>query len=160
MFPVIGDLDFSGSTAEQINPHGDKAGGLDRWPDVVSTRRNRAAFERALVARLTAGGKLDDAAVERALRLRDSTKERLEQILTKLGLVHEREVGLDPLERREPEDPRGVLLREKLEVAVVDLAVAERLDRRAEQTAAHAPERNDGRRRKRHDHLGGVLHRP
>jgi general secretion pathway protein E len=93
MFLVIGDLDFSGSTAEQINPHGDKTGGLDRWPDVVSTRRNRAAFERALVARLTAGGKLDDAAVERALRLRDSTKERLEQILTKLGLVHEREVA-------------------------------------------------------------------
>jgi general secretion pathway protein E len=79
--------------AEQINRHGGKTGGLDQWPDVVSTRRNRAAFERALVARLTAGGKLDDAGVERALRLRDSTKERLEQILTKLGLVHEREVA-------------------------------------------------------------------
>ena len=79
--------------AEQISRHGGETGGLDRRLDVVPTRRNRPAFERALVARLTAGGKLDDAAVERALRLRDSTKERLEQILTKLGLVHEREVA-------------------------------------------------------------------
>ena len=79
--------------AEQINWHGGETRGLDRWQDVVLTRPNRPAFEQALVARLTTGGKLDDAAVERALRLRDSSNEPLEQILTKLGLVHEREVA-------------------------------------------------------------------
>src|SRR5580693_3991518 len=92
MFPLSGDLDFPGSMAEQINRRGEETGGSDRLPDVL-TRRDRPAFEQALVARLTAGGKLDDAAVERALRLRDGSEERLEQILTKLGLVHERDVA-------------------------------------------------------------------
>ncbi|HXP31520.1 MAG TPA: type II secretion system ATPase GspE [Stellaceae bacterium] len=56
-------------------------------------RQDRLAFERSLAARLIAGGKLDEPAAERALRLRASSEERLEQILTKLGLVHERDVA-------------------------------------------------------------------
>lgn len=53
---------------------------------------DRATFEQALVSRLVAGGKLDDGGVERALRLRASSEERLEEILIKIGLVQERDV--------------------------------------------------------------------
>jgi general secretion pathway protein E len=56
-------------------------------------RQERVAFERSLAARLVASGRLDEAAAERALRLRASSEERLEQILTKLGLVHEKDVA-------------------------------------------------------------------
>jgi general secretion pathway protein E len=56
-------------------------------------RQDRLAFERSLAARLIAAGKLDEPAAERALRLRASSEERLERILTKLGLVHERDVA-------------------------------------------------------------------
>jgi general secretion pathway protein E len=55
--------------------------------------KDRPAFEKLLIARLIASGKLDDAAGERAFRLRAGSTERLEQILTKLGLVHERDVA-------------------------------------------------------------------
>jgi general secretion pathway protein E len=56
-------------------------------------RQERVAFERSLAARLVASGRLDEAAAERALRLRAGSEERLEQILTKLGLVHEKDVA-------------------------------------------------------------------
>ncbi|HWG80935.1 MAG TPA: ATPase, T2SS/T4P/T4SS family [Stellaceae bacterium] len=46
-----------------------------------------------MTARLIAAGRLDEAAAERALRLRASSEERLERILTKLGLVHEKHVA-------------------------------------------------------------------
>ena len=54
---------------------------------------DRPTFERSLAARLISAGKLDEAAADRALRLRAESAERLEQILTKLGLVHERDVA-------------------------------------------------------------------
>jgi len=54
---------------------------------------DRQTFERSLAARLTASGKLDEAAADRAFRVRAESAERLEQILTKLGLVHERDVA-------------------------------------------------------------------
>jgi general secretion pathway protein E len=56
-------------------------------------QQDRLSFERSLAARLIAGGKLDEAAADRALRLRAGSEERLEQILTKLGLVHEKDVA-------------------------------------------------------------------
>lgn len=55
--------------------------------------QDRGAFERALVMRLAASGALDPAAGERALRLATSSEERLETVLTKLGLAREREVA-------------------------------------------------------------------
>ena len=54
--------------------------------------RQDAPFERSLAARLIAAGKLDAAAADRALRLRAGSEERLE-LLTKLGLAHERDVA-------------------------------------------------------------------
>ncbi len=56
-------------------------------------RQDRVAFERSLAARLVASGKLDAGAAERALSLRGESQERLEQILTKLGLVQEKDVA-------------------------------------------------------------------
>jgi general secretion pathway protein E len=56
-------------------------------------RLDRAEFERSLAARLIAGGKLDESAADRAMRLRASSEERLERMLTRLGLVHERDVA-------------------------------------------------------------------
>jgi general secretion pathway protein E len=58
-----------------------------------AVRHNRPSFEQALTARLIDTGKLDAAAADRALRLRAGNDERLEEILTKLGLVHERDVA-------------------------------------------------------------------
>jgi general secretion pathway protein E len=57
-------------------------------------RHDRPTFERALAARLIASGKLDESAADRALRLRAGNDERLEEILTKLGLVQEPDVAL------------------------------------------------------------------
>ena len=54
---------------------------------------DRPSFEKSLAARLIANGKLDEAAADRAFRVRAESAERLEQILTKLGLVHERDVA-------------------------------------------------------------------
>ena len=65
------------------------SGGAER-----TARWDRPAFERALTARLIDAGKLDAAAADRALRLRAENDERLEEILTKLGLVHERDVAM------------------------------------------------------------------
>ena len=56
-------------------------------------RLNRLAFERTLALRLIIDGKLDEAAADRALRLRTESEERLDQILTKLGLVHEKDIA-------------------------------------------------------------------
>jgi general secretion pathway protein E len=61
---------------------------------VLKARTERAAFEEALVARLLAGGKLDSVAAERALRLRAESEDRLELILTGLGLASEQDVAL------------------------------------------------------------------
>jgi len=62
----------------------------ERWTALL---HDRPTFEKSLAARLIAGGKLDEASAERAFRLRDESDERLEQILTKLGLVQERDVA-------------------------------------------------------------------
>jgi general secretion pathway protein E len=59
-----------------------------------AVRYDRPAFERALTARLIDSGKLDAAAADRALRLRADNNERLEEILTKLGLVQEPDVAV------------------------------------------------------------------
>ena len=53
----------------------------------------RDIFERAIAARLIADGKLDSAAAERALRLRGDRQDRLELILTALGLAQEKDVA-------------------------------------------------------------------
>jgi general secretion pathway protein E len=54
---------------------------------------DRSSFERLLAARLVALGKLDQLSADRALNLRAESEERLDQILTKLGLVQERDVA-------------------------------------------------------------------
>jgi len=56
-------------------------------------QQDRVEFERSLAARLIAAGRLDEASAERALRLRAGSEERLERILTRLGLVHEKHVA-------------------------------------------------------------------
>jgi general secretion pathway protein E len=56
-------------------------------------RPERAAFERALAARLVSAHNLDAAAVDRAFRLRATGNDRFEQILITLGLVPEHEVA-------------------------------------------------------------------
>jgi general secretion pathway protein E len=56
-------------------------------------RPERAAFERALAARLVAAHNLDATAVDRAFRLQATSNDRLEQILTTLGLVPEHAVA-------------------------------------------------------------------
>lgn len=53
----------------------------------------RAASERALVARLTREGKIDLLAAQCALRLREGSVERIELVLTRLGLVREKDVA-------------------------------------------------------------------
>jgi general secretion pathway protein E len=53
---------------------------------------HRDSFERALLARLSGAGKLDSIAVDRALRARAESLERIEVVLTKLGLVREKDV--------------------------------------------------------------------
>jgi general secretion pathway protein E len=54
---------------------------------------DRPAFEQSLAAHLVALGKLDESGVERAFRLRRGSDERFEQILSKLGIVHERDIA-------------------------------------------------------------------
>ncbi|HEX4194811.1 MAG TPA: ATPase, T2SS/T4P/T4SS family, partial [Stellaceae bacterium] len=53
----------------------------------------RREAERLIAARLLAGGKLDQAALDRVLRLQNSNADRLEGLLVKLGLVSERDVA-------------------------------------------------------------------
>ena len=54
---------------------------------------DRKVFERSLGDRLLRANKLDAAGFDRALRLQSSDNERLEQILTKLGLVQEKDIA-------------------------------------------------------------------
>jgi general secretion pathway protein E len=60
---------------------------------LAAVRQDRLDFERSLTARLIASGRLDEQAADRAQRLRAGSDERLEQILTKLGLVQEKDVA-------------------------------------------------------------------
>jgi general secretion pathway protein E len=53
----------------------------------------RRSIERALAARLIAAGRLEEAALERILRLQAGNGERLEALLIKLGLASERDVA-------------------------------------------------------------------
>lgn len=55
--------------------------------------QDRTACERAIAARLVSSGKVEESALERAFRLRSDSDERLAQILTKLGLAHEKDVA-------------------------------------------------------------------
>jgi general secretion pathway protein E len=53
----------------------------------------RRDIERQVAARLVAGGKLDQAALDRVLRLQNSNADRFEALLVKLGLASERDVA-------------------------------------------------------------------
>jgi len=53
----------------------------------------RRSFERSLAARLIASGKLEEAALDRVLRLQAGNEERLEALLIKLGLASQRDVA-------------------------------------------------------------------
>jgi general secretion pathway protein E len=53
----------------------------------------RKPVERAVAARLIASGKLDQAALDRVLRLQSGNEERLEALLVKLGIASERDVA-------------------------------------------------------------------
>ncbi|HWE72686.1 MAG TPA: type II secretion system ATPase GspE [Stellaceae bacterium] len=53
----------------------------------------RKEIERQVAARLIAGGKLDQAALDRVLRLQNSNADRFEALLVKLGLASERDVA-------------------------------------------------------------------
>ncbi|HEX3970448.1 MAG TPA: type II secretion system ATPase GspE [Stellaceae bacterium] len=57
----------------------------------IDVERRKA--ERLVAARLLAGGKLEQAALDRVLRLQSSNADRLEALLVKLGLVSERDVA-------------------------------------------------------------------
>jgi general secretion pathway protein E len=54
---------------------------------------DRKTLEQAITARLIDAGKLDEAALDRVLRLQSGNEERLEALLVKLGLVGERDVA-------------------------------------------------------------------
>ena len=54
---------------------------------------DRRDFERSLADRLIEAGKLDPSVLDRALRLRAQSEERLERLLVKLGLASERDVA-------------------------------------------------------------------
>jgi general secretion pathway protein E len=58
----------------------------------LSLAPDRDAFQRALLKRLIDMTVLDSAAAERALRLAASSEERVETVLAKLGLAHERDI--------------------------------------------------------------------
>jgi general secretion pathway protein E len=55
--------------------------------------RERGEYELALVARLVSSGKLQQSDVERATRLQSSSGEPIEHILTRLGIIHEKDVA-------------------------------------------------------------------
>src|SRR5665213_3886992 len=54
---------------------------------------DRETFERLLILRLVGAGKIERSGADRAVRLRGAGKEPLERIVTRLGLVHERDVA-------------------------------------------------------------------
>jgi general secretion pathway protein E len=59
----------------------------------VTVEFQRKDVEKLVAARLVAGGKLDQAALDRVLRLQSSNADRLEALLVKLGLASERDVA-------------------------------------------------------------------
>jgi general secretion pathway protein E len=59
----------------------------------LSMQIDRTDSERSLLARLVREGKLDQAGAERTLRLRAASDEGVGHILTKLGLVQEKDVA-------------------------------------------------------------------
>ena len=60
---------------------------------MLTNGTDRRVFERSLAGRLVEAGKLDPSVLERALRLRAQSEERLEALLVKLGLASERDVA-------------------------------------------------------------------
>jgi general secretion pathway protein E len=60
---------------------------------MIANGADRKPFERSLASRLIEAGKLEAAALDRALRLQASSDERLEALLIKLGLTSERDVA-------------------------------------------------------------------
>src|SRR6185437_17183010 len=58
-----------------------------------SENGGRRSVERALAQRLIHLGKLDRAALDRAIRLQNGSDERLEALLVKLGLASEKDVA-------------------------------------------------------------------
>ena len=60
---------------------------------MLTNGTDRREFERSLAGRLVEAGKLDPSVLERALRLRAASEERLEALLVKLGLASERDVA-------------------------------------------------------------------
>ena len=60
---------------------------------MLTNGTDRREFERSLAGRLVEAGKLDPSVLERALRLRAASEERLETLLVKLGLASERDVA-------------------------------------------------------------------
>ena len=61
---------------------------------MLETTENRTEFETALGRRLVADGRIDAASLERAGRLCVESGERLERVLTKLGMVTERDLAV------------------------------------------------------------------
>ena len=62
----------------------------------------RKPVERAIAARLIASGKLDQAALDRILRLQSGNDERLESLLVKLGIASERNGDANPRDGASP----------------------------------------------------------
>ncbi len=61
--------------------------------NVQAVLEDPESYERALGARLIEAGKLEHSGLERALKLRAESGERLSALLTKLGLVSERDLA-------------------------------------------------------------------
>ena len=61
---------------------------------MLETTEDRTEFETALGRRLVADGRIDAASLERAGRLCVESGERLERVLTKLGMVTERDLAV------------------------------------------------------------------
>jgi general secretion pathway protein E len=60
---------------------------------LVRAASSRKKLEQGLAARLVQAGTVDQAGLERALRLQASSEDRLEAILTKLGLASENDIA-------------------------------------------------------------------
>jgi general secretion pathway protein E len=60
---------------------------------MIANGADRRPFERSLAARLVDAGKLEEAALDRILRLQANSEDRLESLLIKLGLASERDVA-------------------------------------------------------------------
>jgi general secretion pathway protein E len=60
---------------------------------MIDAPDNIESFERAVADLLIANGRLDERGLERAMRVRAGSQERIPQLLSKLGLVSERDVA-------------------------------------------------------------------